>query len=102
MPTKQANRTGFDRFTLGHLACGLIIGLMGAGFWTTAIAAAGWEIIETPIKYALPGIFPVPTPDSFTNASVDALAWIVGWGIIQLFPKDPRLAGPLAKTIFGK
>lgn len=102
MPAQNSTIKPIDRFTLGHVAWGIIFALMGVGFWTVTIGAILFELIENSVKRQLPWIFPEPKPDTFANATIDALAWVAGWGIIQLFPKDPSKAGPLAKTIFGK
>jgi hypothetical protein len=86
----EINWPPFDRFTLGHLAVGIMLGLIRMPWWGAGTFAVGWEIVERPMKDNFPGLFPHATQDTLPNAVVDAAAMMVGWGIIQLFPKDVK------------
>lgn len=81
-----------DRFTLGHVAWGVMLGLGQVPWWLTLGQAVFWELVENPIKRALPQAFPDPRPDTFANAACDVLAVMAGWGAMKLLPAGPTPA----------
>lgn len=78
------NQTAIDRFTAGHAAVGLLLRLGRLPWWAALAIAVGWEVIETPIKNAMPRAFPFPTADSFANAATDVVAVMTGYGLGRL------------------
>ena len=72
-----------DVFTLGHLATGGALALMGVGPVGAAAFAIGWELLERPLKDALPEIFPHASQDVAVNALWDAAAVMGGWWITR-------------------
>lgn len=87
MPRTGINTDPVDRFTAGHAAVGVIMGLARVPWWAAIGIAIGWELVETPLKRAVPRAFPHASPDSATNATFDALAMIAGWAAIKALPK---------------
>lgn len=83
----EINHNALDRFTIGHAAVGTIMGLARAPWWVALGVAIGWELLERPLKDEFPRLFPHATQDTVANAVVDAAAMVVGWGLIQLFPR---------------
>ncbi len=83
----EINGSAFDRFTVGHAAVGVILGLVRVPWWVALGTAVGWEIIERPLKRHVPQMFPHATQDSLPNALVDVAAMVLGWGAMSLFPK---------------
>jgi hypothetical protein len=78
-----------DRYTIGHGMIGFLFGLASVPWWLTLTVAVGWEIIENPLKRAVPRIFPVGLPDTLANASVDVAAWMAGYGLARALPPGP-------------
>lgn len=95
----EINGAPVDRFTIGHAAVGVIMGLKGMPFWAAATVAIGWELIENPLKDRFPDMFPVPTHDTFENAAFDAMAMMAGWGAMQAFRPIPP--SPIARMLGG-
>lgn len=84
----QINGDAVDRFTIGHAAVGVIMGLARAPWWFAIPVAIGWELVETPLKRRVPQIFPRSTADRPVNAFFDAAAMIGGWAAMRAFPAD--------------
>lgn len=82
-----------DRYTLGHGMVGFLAGLRGVPWYWTLATAIGWELVENPLKRALPEVFPVAVPDTLENAGLDVAAWMAGWGLAQLLPPEKKLPG---------
>lgn len=78
----EINYPVFDRFTLAHLAIGVFYGLLGLNAWVSLILAVLWEIIENPLKYYFPQVFPNATADSARNSISDTVAVMSGWAAI--------------------
>jgi hypothetical protein len=78
-----------DRYTLGHAALGVMLGLGSVPWWATLGQAVIWELIENPLKRALPQVFPDTRPDTFANSFFDVAACMVGWGAMRLLPAGP-------------
>ncbi len=85
----EINYPAFDRFTIGHGAVGVMMGLIRMPWWAALTIAVGWEIVERPMKRNAPALFPNATQDTFQNALVDAAAMMVGWGAMTMLPKAP-------------
>ena len=81
----EINHTLFDRFTLVHFAIGVAYGLLGLGLWSTLALAIVWELIENPMKFHLPLIFPHGTKDTLQNSTGDSLAVMAGWFLSESF-----------------
>lgn len=82
-----------DRYTIGHFMVGFLGGLRGVPWYWALAGAVGWELIENPLKKAIPEVFPVAVPDTIENASLDVAAWMAGWGAAQLLPPEKKLPG---------
>jgi hypothetical protein len=77
------NGDAVDRFTLAHAAVGGFYGLTGLGWGPVVVLAIGWELLERPLKDAVPQMFPHASQDSATNALIDAAAVIGGWWVVR-------------------
>lgn len=78
-----------DRFTLGHGMVGACLGLAGVPWWFALAVAVGWDVIENPLKRALPRVFPDQRPDTLPHVAVDISAWMLGYGLMKLLPPGP-------------
>lgn len=82
----QINHATVDRFTLGHVAIGVIMGLVNVPpTWAWAVAI-GWELLERPLKKNIPEIFPHPEQDTLPNAIGDIAAMLIGYNAIRALP----------------
>lgn len=77
----EINGDVVDRFTLAHGAAGVLAGSVGVGPLGALALAVGWEIVERPLKRALPGAFPNATQDTWGNMVGDVGAFMIGWFI---------------------
>lgn len=75
----EINGDPVDRFTLVHGGAGALLGAIGAPWWLTLGVAIGWELIENPLKDAVPEAFPHASHDTVPNAIFDSLAMMAGW-----------------------
>lgn len=83
----QANVSPVDRFTVGHGAMGLMLGLWGMPWYAALGTSVVFELAENYLlKPAMPGLFPVGKKDTFANAATDTAAWMAGYGIGRAFP----------------
>jgi hypothetical protein len=89
----EINGDGVDRFTIGHAAFGVLMGLGRVPLWAAVAVAVGWELIENPLKDRFPEAFPHASHDTFENASMDAIAMVAGWGAVQFLPPEPGSRG---------
>lgn len=91
-----ANQAPIDRYTIGHLAFGTMLGLARVPWWAALGTTIAFEyLIEDELKKVLPKMFPVPTQDSPENSLLDSVAVMLGWALIrQLPPEPPRVAQP--------
>ncbi len=80
--TGEINYHMFDRFTLIHFMIGCAYGFMGLEFWLVLCLAIVWELIEDPLKFYFPRIFPHGTSDTIQNAVCDCIAVSLGWALI--------------------
>lgn len=96
---RLGNRTAFpgeinhalvDRYTVGHAAVGVLLGLGRAPWWLALVVALGWEVVERPLKNAFPRAFPYATQDTLGNSLLDAGAMMAGWGAIKALPPPHR------------
>lgn len=91
----EVNYHMFDRYTVAHFATGIGLGVMRLNWWQAAIFAIGWELIETPLKRAIPRAFPYSSEDTLANATGDALGMMAGWAIWQLIVKGSSNANSI-------
>jgi hypothetical protein len=84
--TGEINGDAIDRFTIGHVAVGTLMGLGRIPWWGALTVAVGWEVLERGLKDSVPAAFPSATQDTTSNAVFDAMAMMLGWTAIQLFP----------------
>lgn len=73
-----------DRYTVAHFATGVGLGVARLQWWQALIFAVGWEIVETPLKRAIPKAFPYHSEDSLANALGDVAGMMAGWGTWKL------------------
>jgi hypothetical protein len=66
-------------YTLGHYGLGLLYGTTRAPFYWPLLASLIFEHAENYIKKRNPEIFPVSTPDSWINSTLDTVAVMAGW-----------------------
>ena len=78
-----------DRFTIGHGMVGFLLGLASVPWWATLGAAVLWDVVENPLKRALPKVFPDSRPDTLPHVAIDVAAWMAGYGIARLLPPGP-------------
>lgn len=86
----EVNYDFFDRYTVAHFATGIGLGVMRLNWWQAALFAIGWEIIESPLKRAVPRAFPYSSEDTLANAAGDVLGMMAGWGSWQLISRASR------------
>lgn len=86
----EVNYDLFDRYTVAHFATGIGLGVARLKWWQALMFAVGWEIIETPLKRAIPGIFPYSSEDTLKNAAGDAIGMMAGWGAWRLLDRASR------------
>jgi hypothetical protein len=86
----EVNYHLFDRYTVAHFATGIGLGVMRLNWWQAALFAIGWEIIESPLKRAVPRAFPYSSEDTLANAFGDALGMMAGWGAWQIVDRRAR------------
>lgn len=84
----EINGDALDRFTIGHGAVGVLMGLGRMPWWGALTVAIGWEFVERGLKEAIPAAFPNATQDTTSNAIFDSMAMMLGWTAVQLFPPD--------------
>lgn len=77
----QLNYEFFDRFTWIHLGIGGVYGFIGLPGWAALVLAIGWEVIESPLKYHVPLLFPGATADTWMNIVGDIAAVVLGWEV---------------------
>lgn len=85
-PLGEINIQTVDRFTIGHAAFGMMLGLVRTPWYFMIPIAVGWELLERPLKQNIPGLFPHAVQDTVPNAAFDALAMLAGWGSMMLIP----------------
>ena len=83
----EVNYSLFDRYTVAHYATGIGLGVMRLKWWQALLFSIGWEIIETPLKRAVPGVFPYSSEDTLVNAIGDTIGMMAGWGSWKLIEK---------------
>jgi hypothetical protein len=77
------NQGPIDVFTLGHLATGGALAIWGVKAPGAAAFAIGFELLERPLKDALPKFFPYASQDTAVNALWDAAAVMIGWWVVR-------------------
>lgn len=78
-----------DRFTIGHGMVGFLLGLAQVPWWLVLGQAVVWDIVENPLKRALPQVFPDARPDTLPHVLVDISACMAGFGLTKLMPPGP-------------
>ena len=78
------NQVPVDRFTAAHFVFGILMGLLHVSPLAAMAIAAGWEVVESPLKRWIPWAFPHPEPDAPLNAVLDAAATMFGWTLGNL------------------
>ena len=86
----EVNYDFFDRYTAAHFATGIGLGVARLNWWQAALFAIGWEIIESPLKRAVPRAFPYSSEDTLSNAAGDVLGMMAGWGSWQIISHASR------------
>ncbi len=89
----EVNYDLFDRFTLAHVAWGVIMERFGAKATTATAIGIGWELVEDGLKDVLPQAFPFRSKDSFDNRVGDVIGVLAGWGISRLVKQPSKLMG---------
>jgi hypothetical protein len=80
-----------DRYTVAHGMLGYVLGIWGAPWWVALGSTLAFEFIENSIKKVAPRLFPVGTPDTWTNSLLDSGAWMTGWAVARALPlKEER------------
>jgi hypothetical protein len=85
----QINYPLVDRFTVGHLAVGTMLGLIAAPWWLAVGTAITWELLEVPLKRTYPGLFPHRSIDTPINKVGDVAAMVAGWAAMRALPPAP-------------
>jgi len=89
----EINAEPFDRYTFGHLAAGVLLGLARVPAVPVIALAMGWEVVERSLKNRLPSWFPYSTQDTIENAVVDIAAVLVGWWVFRKWQGKTVLPG---------
>lgn len=91
-----ANQAPVDRYTIGHVAWGTMLGLARVPWWGALGSTLLFELVlEDRWKQLCPGVFPVPTKDSGANRTIDSIAVMLGWWLMyRMPPPEPRVALP--------
>lgn len=89
----EINGNAVDRYTIGHAAFGVMMGLGRVPWWGALTVAVGWEFLERILKDHVPALFPDSTQDTLVNASFDAIAIMLGWGAMQVLPPPAQVGG---------
>lgn len=74
----------FDKYTIGHMAFGSVLGLAGVKPLPTIAVATAWELFEQPMKKYVPKLFPDPSFDSPRNIVGDVLGTLAGYAITNI------------------
>lgn len=79
----EVAKSPIDKFTLGHMAWGGILAVVGIPFWGAFFASVVFEAIENPLKEKIPELFPEPVFDPPGNMVMDTLGVLAGWSLIN-------------------
>lgn len=79
----EVNYSAVDRFTLVHFSIGIIYARLHLGFLLMFFLAVFWEVIENPLKVALPRLFPHASADTLRNSIGDIIAVVAGWYLFR-------------------
>jgi len=95
----EDNHGFVDRYTAGHAAFGVIMGLGRFPWWAALASGLFWDlVIERQFKDKWPEIWPNPTQDTWQNITGDTIAMMLGWKVATILPEGKK---PLHTTIKG-
>lgn len=78
-----------DRYSIGHYAFGLIMGLGRLPWWAALGVSIGYELVEDGIKKLSPTLFPDARPEALNNHFTDIVFNMAGWGTIAaIYPEQ--------------
>ncbi len=86
----EINGDLIDRFTLAHFASGVGLGVLGASVPLALVVGAGWEVIERPLKDAVPSAFPNATQDRLINVVGDIVAVGLGCALVAVLRRSKK------------
>jgi hypothetical protein len=93
----EINGNPVDRYTIGHAAFGVLMGLGRVPWYGALGVAVGWEFLEHWLKDHVPRAFPNATQDTLANSTFDAIAMMLGWGAIKALPSQAPVDGALVR-----
>jgi len=78
-----------DRYSIGHYAVGVLMGLGRFPWWLALGLSIGWELVEDGLKSNLPAVFPDARPEALNNHFTDIVFNMLGWGTIAtIYPEQ--------------
>ena len=86
----EINHGPVDRWTAGHVAVGVGLGLFRVPWWAALGTALIWELVENPLKKHVFRSMVGSTQDTFINSAVDVVALMAGWGVMAALPPPVR------------
>jgi hypothetical protein len=90
----EVNYDPVDLYTLGHIAVGAVLNVVGVPFWGAAAVGVGWELLERPAQVRK--LLQIAHPkayyhqDTAANALWDAAATMGGWWLGDMVRKAAR------------
>ncbi len=73
-----------DRYTVGHAAVGVLMGLGGFPWRAAILVSVGWEFLEHFLKDEVPHLFPGGgTQDTLVNSAMDSAAMLAGYAVMR-------------------
>jgi hypothetical protein len=84
-PVPQGPQPLADRYTAGHAAAGVLMGLNGFSAPVAAAVLLAFQVMPE-LSRLLPGSFAHPRPDTVTNGAADFAAGMLGWWVIARLP----------------
>lgn len=81
----QPPNTMLDRYTVGHAATGVLLGLNNFSLPVAAGVLIAFQVVPE-LSRMLPGSFAHPRPDTVSNAAVDFTAGMLAWWLMSTLP----------------